>query len=800
MNRFGRRIVGYGLGIPAAVLLLAALLAWLALRASLPPLDGRIAVPDLASPVAIERDAAGVPVIRGETRADVARATGYVHSQDRWFQMDLLRRSGAGELAALLGPELLEKDRRIRVHQFRKRARETLAALPAGDRALLEAYAAGVNAALADARMPPFEYLLLGQDPVPWLAEDSLLTVYAQWIDLQGLDANSEQRNGRLAAVLPQSLYRFITEPDPDWEAPLDGSRLPRTPLPTPDEYDLRRLDPALFERVDPLIAAMPGLARSADSDVAIGSNSWALAAARVEAGGALLANDMHLSLRVPNVWYRARLIVRTEQIDISGVTLPGVPVMVAGSNGYVAWGYTNSYGDFQDLVAVQPAPDGDDRYLTADGPRAFDREVERLEATGVAAEELVVRNTIWGPVIGRDGADSELALAWTAHRAGATDMGLLRLETARDLDAAAAIIAGAGMPAQNVLIADRGGRVGWVLSGRLPARRGFDPARPAVWLESGVGWQGWIPREESPHLLDPPDGAAWSANARVVGGDSYARIGDGDFAPAARARQIRARLRELDRATARDLLAIQLDDRADYLSHWQPLLRQALERLGNAGAASLVAGWSGHAAVDDAGYRLLREFERRVVARAFTMLVIEAAARWPEFSWEAPQRFTETAWRLLRKRPANLLDPRFSDWDAWLDDIAAQTVATLPQGCSSLADCPWGWTNRAAIQHPISLALPQLARWLDMPAEPLPGDWSVPRVQSPVFGASVRFVVSPGREAEGYFHMPGGQSGHPLSPFYRAGHEQWVRGERAPFLPGPARHTLTLVPAARSP
>jgi len=800
MNRLGRRIVGYGLGIPTALLLLAALFAWLVLRTSLPPLDGKIPVPGLASPVAIERDAAGVPVIRGETRADVARATGYVHAQDRWFQMDLLRRSGAGELAALLGPLLLEKDRRIRVHQFRKRARETLAALPAGQRALLEAYAAGVNAALADARIRPFEYLFLSQYPVPWRAEDSLLTVYAQWIDLQGLDANSEQRNGRLAAVLPLSLYRFVTEPDPDWEAPLDGSRLPRTPLPTPDEYDLRRLDPALFERVEQLKSAMPGLVRSTDSDVAHGSNSWALAAARVKGGGALLANDMHLRLRVPNVWYRARLIVRAEQLDISGVTLPGVPVVVAGSNGYVAWGYTNSYGDFQDLVTVLPAPDGEDRYLAADGPRAFEHEVEKLEVADGLAEELVVRNTVWGPVIGRNGAGRELALAWTAHRPGGTDLELSRLESARDLDAAAAIVAGAGMPAQNVLIADRGGRVGWVLSGRLPARRGFDPARPAAWLESGIGWHGWIPREESPRLLDPPDGAAWSANARVVGGDSYARIGDGDFAPAARARQIRARLRELDRASADDLLAIQLDDRADYLAHWQPLLCQALEHLGNVDAAKLVADWSGRAAVGDPGYRLLREFERRVVGRAFTMLVIEAAARWPDFPWQAPQRFTETAWRLLRERPAHLLDPRFPGWDAWLDDIAAQTVATLPQSCRSLADCTWGRINRAAIQHPISLALPQLARWLDMPAVPLPGDWSTPRVQSPVFGASVRFVVSPGREAEGSFHMPGGQSGHPLSPFYRAGHEQWVRGERAPFLPGPARHTLKLVPATQSP
>ncbi len=225
--------------------------------------------------------------------------------------------------------------------------------------------------------------------------------------------------------------------------------------------------------------------------------------------------------------------------------------------------------------------------------------------------------------------------------------------------------------------------------------------------------------------------------------------------------------------------------------------VEQALRRAGEAEAARLVAGWSGHASVDDAGYRLVREFERNVSARAFEALAAPAIARWPDFRWRAPQRFTDVARRLVEARPPNLLDPRFADWDAWLADVARNTAQDLPKQCPDLASCTWGSMNVAEIRHPISAAVPFLSRFLDMPAEPLPGDWSMPRVQSPDSGASERFSVSPGRETEGYLHMPGGQSGHPLSPFYRAGHEDWALGRATPFLPGAAAHVLKLAPRA---
>ena len=185
------------------------------------------------------------------------------------------------------------------------------------------------------------------------------------------------------------------------------------------------------------------------------------------------------------------------------------------------------------------------------------------LHVAGGADEKLPVRRTIWGPIVGRGADGRELALSWTADRPEATDMAMLGLERAKNIDEAAASIGGAGMPAQNVMIGDSGGRIGWVLSGRLPRRHGFDPRRPADWSGKDTGWDGWLAAAESPRILDPPDGRTWSANARVVGGEMLAKIGDGGYAPATRARQIRDRLEGIQSATAKDLLAIQLDDRA---------------------------------------------------------------------------------------------------------------------------------------------------------------------------------------------------------------------------------------------
>ncbi len=301
--------------------------------------------------------------------------------------------------------------------------------------------------------------------------------------------------------------------------------------------------------------------------------------------------------------------------------------------------------------------------------------------------------------------------------------------------------------------------------------------------------------------MVNPSDGQIWTANNRVVGGAALALIGDGSPDRGARARQIRDGLATLERATERDMLAVQLDDRALFLERWRRLMLDTLDGEALAGRADreglrrAVVADAERASVSSLGYPYVRRFHELIEERVFESLTVGARARHPEIEFKVPRQFEEAAWRLVSERPIHLLDPRYASWRAFLLSAIDDANTGVAGDCvgSSAAGCSWGERNAVRIRHPLSSALPWLARRLDMPHEPMAGDNDMPHVHLPGFGASERFAVSPGREAEGILHMPGGQSGHPWSPYYRAGHDAWVRGEPTPFLPGPAQRTLTL-------
>jgi penicillin amidase len=771
------------------------LAAWLALRGSLPRLDGEVTVAGPAAPVTIERDALGVVTVDGDNRADVAFGTGFVHAQDRYFQMDLARRMSAGRLAELLGDAALPLDRRNRIHRFAAIADEVLGRLPEVERSLLESYASGVNAGLESLGVRPFEYLLLRQRPEPWQARDSLLVVYTMFLQLNDSRADADRQRGLLRSILPDDVFRFVYSVSPEWEAPIDGLVAAAAPVPDPASYDLRRFGE---EFRDAQVAAT----HAGTEQRAVGSNNWAVAGSRTRSGAGLVANDMHLGLGVPNTWYRMRMRVGGgAPRDLAGVTLPGAPIMVVGSNRHVAWGFTNSYGDWTDLVIVEKSADGRE-YRSGDGWKPFERHREELRSSSGTTETLEVLWTQWGPLLdGASGAEP-LALAWTAHDPQAANLRWIEIESVRDVESALALANTIGGPVQNFVAADATGNIGWTLLGRMPLRgAGYEPGIPSDWTRPGAGWLGWRLPEQYPRVVNPPSGRIWSANNRVVGGEALAAIGDGSPDRGARAQQIRDALFGLESATEGDMLAIQLDDRALFLVRWRDLLLDALGSEAVAGAAGraefrrLVEDWQPRAAVDSVGYLLVRSFHEALERRVFEALTIEARARHPGVELRVPRQFEEAAWRLLQQRPAHLLDPRYANWDEFLLAVVDETIAVLGRDCGELAACRWGDRNAVTIRHPLSRAIPQLAPWLDMPVEPMGGDNDMPHVHVAGFGASERFAVSPGREQDGYFHMPGGQSGHPLSPYYRAGHDAWVRGEPTAFLPGPAEHTLRLLP-----
>ena len=791
----GLRITGFLAASAAAAAMAGGAWFYSRLRASLPILDGDARLPGLSAPVIVERDALGVPTIRGANRADVARALGFVHAQDRFFKMDVMRRSAAGELAALFGKAAVPLDKRARWHPFRALASEVAARESPKNRALIAAYTQGVNEGLAALKAKPFEYCVLMADPEPWQAEDCVLFGYATSLALQSDDGQYERMLTALRDVYGKQALAFFAPTATPEDAALDGSTGQIGPVPPSTTIDLRRIARD--------VRAHPGGESGDERGRIAGSNSLAIGGRLSADGSAVLANDMHLDLAVPNMWYRASLEWGGHRV--TGVTLAGVPIVIAGSNGHVAWGFTNSHVDTGDLIVVTPEKE-EGYYVVpgSEGFRKFEKRREVIEVKGSSPVEVEYDWTVWGPIIGKDEDGHPLAYHWTVDDPATTNFNLVQMEEARSVDDAIEVAHRSGIPAQNILIADSAGHIAWTIAGFLPKRVGYDGRLPVSWLYGDRGWAGYLASSEVPVVRDPSPPYLWTANNRIVGGRALSLLGDGNYDRPARAAQIRDRLRALaDRgsAQAKDLLDIELDDRALFLSRWHDLLLEVLTPDAVAGKSirkemrAVAERWDGRASLGSASYRLTKEFRWAVMRRALDPIFAPCAETDPEFHW-SQLNCEDAVWTLVHAKPMHLLDTAYGSWDDLLVAAADDAGTLLASSAGSVSAATWGRHNTLRMRHPFGNIFPSwMTGWLNMPAEELPGDSDMPRVQRPDFGASERFAVSPGHEAEGVFEMPGGESGHPLSPFFRAGHEAWAHGEAAPFLPGKPVHRLFLRP-----
>ena len=779
-------------GAVVALVGVAAITAWVVLRASLPQLDGEIPVAGITAPASIVRDAQGIPTIVGKNRRDLAFATGFAHAQDRYFQMDLVRRRAAGELSEIIGAATIAADRRTRFHRFRDRARSAIARWSAENVAILESYTAGVNAGLASLDARPFEYVVLGVDPEPWDIEDTVLVVYAMFLQLNDERATKDVRRGFAARALPAEVFRWMYPEGTSWDAPIMGEPRREQRPPPPNVFSIR----------DVVDYRMP--AGETGKTYLNGSNNWVVGGSLTPDGRALVSNDMHLGHGVPNIWYQVQLISGGDRpLRVTGVQLPGTPFISAGSNGNVAWGYTNSYGDWSDAVLLRPgAKPG--TYRTPDGDRPFEIHREEILVKDGDPVEFEIRETIWGPVDEDiDYPDGEIAVSWIGHSAEAVNLAIVGLETATSVGAAVKIAATMGIPPQNFVVGDAGGNIGWTIAGQIPVKGDFDPMIPADW-SSEEGWLGWLHPSDYPRVVNPANERIWTANTRVADGEALAAIGDGGYDLGARGSQIRDALLAKDTFSPEDMLTIQYDDRAVFLARWRDLILEVLteERTAQdprlAEYRELVASWIPRAAPESVGYRLVRAFRLEVQARVFNTLTRSlqedtvAVRAGPLLS----NQFEGVLWPLVTQQPQHLLPANYDSWDELLADAIVTNIEWFRDNFDDeLANRSWGEFNTASIRHPLSRAIPALSPWLDMPADRLNGDVDVPKAQGPAFGASQRFSVSPGAEEDGLMQMPTGQSGHPLSPFYRRGHDDWVHGRPSPFLPGEPQFELTLLP-----
>lgn len=762
------------------------------IRSSMPKLDGEARVPGLESPVKITSDQYGIPTITAQSRLDATLALGYITARDRLWQIDILRRRAAGRLSEILGKGALGFDRSQRTVGFARAAKAIAANLPEDQKEILRSYASGINAYINAAKVLPFEFLVLRYRPEPWTVEDSILVMLNIFQDLTRHSEEDERMLSVMAASLPREVVDFLTPDTDDYTTVLLGGM-----------HSHRPIRPIPIEALASVRGASAPTGKSAglvQIQPRVGSNNWAAAKSKTSDGRAIVANDMHLGLSVPNIWYRAAL--RYGDVEMSGVAMPGVPGVVAGSNGHVAWGFTNISGDFLDLVRLELNPENPEEYKTPAGWKRFEVVNETIRVKGDAAVEHPVKLTIWGPVSETTLMRQPVAIHWTALEPQAVDIGLLHIDEADTLEDAIRVMNRSGGPPLNAAIADDTGRIAWTYCGRTPARKGFDGATSKSWADGKTGWGGYIPPEELPRVIDPPAGFLVTANNRTLGKD-YPHIIGHNYSNSYRAYRINERLSEMDQITEGDMLQLQLDTTSRFYDFYQQLALSVLTSEALANSPELIAvrrhieAWSGKAEEDSVSYGVLVHFHQRLATDVFTPFL----ARCKEvddnfvFTWrtiEPPLRMM-----LTEQVPELIPDTSYPNWEVWIRVKLEEVLQQLYREYHIIAldELTWGRINASDITHPLGRRIPVLGKYLNMAQDLQPGGTFCVRVTKPDFGASERFVVSPGRHEDGILHMPGGQSGHPLSRNYRDGHKHWVKGEAHAFLPGPPVHTLMLKP-----
>jgi penicillin amidase len=753
----------------------AGLLGYVYLRQSLPQLEGEIPTAGVAAPVEILRDRAGVPHIFARSERDAHFALGFVHAQDRLWQLELNRRIASGRLAEVLGPAGLETDRFLRTLGVRRAAQANLQQLDDETRAALEAYAAGINAFLATGPVLPPEFLLLRVRPEPWSPVDSLA-----WLKMMAWDLGGNWRNELLRMRLSRTLG---TERIHEFLPPYPGEAVPAI-------RDLGALYRSL-EREPPRVAGTGD--HGADPDAALGSNSWAVSGAHTASGKPLLANDPHLGLTAPPVWYLAQL--HAPGLDVIGATLPGLPVVLVGRNARIAWGFTNTGPDVQDLYLEKLDTAGN--YLAPEGALPFETRVETIRVKGAADETLHVRVSRHGPVIS-DVVPSALeltprgyamALAWTALAPDDLTMqAALRLGRAQSWAEFEAALRELHTPQQTVTYADADGRVALIAAGRVPVRKPDNDLQglaPAPGWEARYDWAGYVPFEALPRAVDPPGGAVISANHKVTP-PKYPHHITHEWQPPYRARRIEELLSQPGSKSVASFARMQLDSVSlgarTLLPH---LLSTPPADEASREALRMLAGWDGSMAAERAEPLIVTAWWRELTRALYSDELGEAFRR----NWSARALFVENA---LGAKPA------------WCDDVRTRAVETCAQVLSSsleralrdlrtrFGDDPtawrWGAAHIAEHRHrPFSRQL-FLGRFFDIRV-PTPGDAYSINVGRSDFSdeaapyasrhaASYRAIYDLADPQGSLFIQSGGQSGNPLSPHYRSFAEPWARGE----------------------
>jgi penicillin G amidase len=705
------------------------------LQSTVPRLGGRDRLPGLGDSVVVLLDSLAVPHIIASRDSDLFAALGYLHARDRLWQMDLLRHAAEGRLSELFGARTVSTDRRFRDLELARLATARLAAVGPATRAALEAYARGVNAWIVRGERS-LEHRLVGHRAEPWRPEHSVVI---------GLLQNWDLRSQGDEIALARAIAELGAERAKAFLAPYDTA--------------------------NPTIISSAGSGLTFESGrTAAASNAWAVSGSRTASGKPILANDPHLALRAPSIWYLAGLHGPT--YEVVGVTIPGLPVVVLGHNRHVAWGFTNGMVDDLDYVLEELSPDSL-RYRTATGWADIEAVAETILVSGGEPVVFTRRRTVHGPLVDTaPGGRALLAMRWTAQDASDELQALLSIGRARNR---AEFLAGAAQflaPQQNIVYADTAGTIGYVLAGRVPVRRSGDGtlATPG-WTDEGR-WIRYLSLAERPQAWNPPAGYIVTANNRIVG-DRYPFFISSDWDPGYRAFRIRELVRADSFATVTSTMRHQRDILDPFARRHRGLAAAAASTVGREDVAARLRQWDGTMAADRVEPTLFWTWYQ-----ALRRLTYEDES--PDFQPGAPVRDGlargESPWFDDRRTPER-------------EGLAALSVLAMREALAQVDGVPWGSVHQAVVEHPLA-GVPVLGRILGFAIGPWSsgGDnhtvnVSISNAKVPPFntsyGPSMRHVVDlADPDGQGGFIIPGGQSGHPLSPHYRDQFQLWLRGE----------------------
>jgi penicillin G amidase len=738
---------------------------YLYLRSALPQTDGRIVMAGPKAEIRVERDADGVPRIIAQDDEDLAFGLGFVHAQERLFQMELQRRYGAGRLAEIFGPNALAIDRQMRVLGLYRAAEAEIPFLSAEMNRALEAYAAGVNAFLRSRRgaLPP-EFLLLGFTPEPWRPADSLIWGKLMAVQIGG-NYRGELLRARMARTVPAADLAFLY---PEYPQGAPTTLAEMVPI-------YRRL------ALDDLYEALPAVVGPNYA-----SNNWVVDGRHSASGKPVLANDPHLAFGAPGVWYLARL--ETPRHEITGATAAGVPLVVIGHNERIAWGFTTTTADVEDLYVEQVDPVDPGRYLTPQGSAPFKSWRETIMVKGSAPVEIAIRETRHGPVLSDalppGAAEPGFVLALAATFTIPDDRSaeaLWKVNRAADWPSFRAALRHFVGPIQNIVYADVDGTIAFIAPGLVPIRRSGQGWLPAPGWTGGYDWTGFIPFEALPSAVNPPSGHFVTANNKIVP-DSYPYFLSRDWDLPNRAERIAALLAATPVQTPAASAAIQADTLSLMAKHLVPLMtsiagvndntREAVERLRR---------WDFRMDMDRVEpllfTALLREFSRSILFGRLGDAVSDY--------WDLRPRVMEA---VLTERPEWCDDPKRPGEESCGSRLTKALEAALARlrrdYGADMAQWNWGRAHVAVFANPVFSRIPVLRDWLKI-AIPTPGAYdTLNRGPSTIrddatpfeqrFGAGLRTIIDLAVPEEARMIATPGQSGHPLSPHYADLLQRW--------------------------